>query len=136
MRIVLTTFLAFFVALAMISCSDDSGVNIIDVGNGNGGDDNGNGGEEELGTVYSITFNVDGGGTFTFSVDMDGATIEGDDLPDDFDGDVYTFDPDNDKGVHRRWYGWMATARNTGKSATDQSRSFTRYYCGCRPGSV
>lgn len=97
MRIVLTTFLAFFVALAMISCSDDSGVNIIDVGNGNGGDDNGNGGEEELGTVYSITFNVDGGGTFTFSVDMDGATIEGDDLPDDFDGDVYTFDPDNDK---------------------------------------
>lgn len=95
MRIVLTTFLAFFVALAMISCSDDNGVNIIDVGNGNDG--NGNGGEEELGTVYSITFNVDGGGTYTFSVDMDGATIEGDDLPDDFDGDVYTFDPDNDK---------------------------------------
>ena len=94
MRIVLTTFLAFFVALAMISCSDDNGVNIIDVGNG--GDDNGNGGEEELGTVYSITFNVDGGGTFTFSVDMDGATIEGDDAG-GFDADSHTFDPDNDK---------------------------------------
>lgn len=81
------------VAVAMISCSDDSSVNIIDIGNG---DDNGNG-DEEVGTVYSITFNVEGGDTFTFSVDMDDATIEGDDLPDDFDGDVFEFDPENHK---------------------------------------
>jgi len=95
MRKLLTTFLAFFVAFAMFSCSDDNGVNIIDVGNG--GDDNGNGnGGEELGTVYSISVNVDGGGKFTFAVDMDGATIEGDDAG-GFEGDSYTFDPENDK---------------------------------------
>ena len=79
-----------FVAFTMFSCSDDSGINIIDVPNG---DDNG----DDLGTVYSITFNVEGGGTFTFSVDMDGATIEGDDLPDDFTGSVFTFNPNNHK---------------------------------------
>ncbi len=91
MRKIIYTFFALFVALAMISCSDN-GVDIIDIGNG---DDNGNGDEE--GMIYSVTFNVEGGGQFTFSVDMEGATIEGEDLPDDFDGDVYTFDPENDR---------------------------------------
>ncbi len=95
MKKYLILFFSVFVAFAMISCSDDSGVNVIDVPNGD--DDNGNG-DEPTGTVYSITFDVEGAGdTFTFSVDMENATIEGEDLPDDFEGDVYNFDPDNDK---------------------------------------
>ena len=93
MKKILYTFFALFVALAMISCSDN-GVDIIDIGNG---DDNGNGDDE--GAIYSVTFNVEGGGQFTFSVDMEDATIEGDDLPENFEGDVYTFDPENDKVV-------------------------------------
>lgn len=91
MKKFLYIIVAMFVALAMISCSDDSGVNVIDFDEN--GDDNGNGGDEP-GMVYSIEFDVEGGGTFTFSVDMTDAVIEGDDLPDDFDGDILEFDPD------------------------------------------
>lgn len=93
MKSYLMILFALFFGLAMISCSDDSGVNVIDVGNGDEEPDE-NGDDEEEGTVYSITFGIDGGGEFTFSVDMEGATIEGDDLPDDFEGDVLTFDPE------------------------------------------
>ena len=93
MKKFLILFFSVLVAFAMYSCSDN-GVDIIDVpGNG---DDNGNGDEPD-GYIYSITFDVDGGGTFTFSVDMEDAVIEGDDLPDDFEGDIYEFDADNDK---------------------------------------
>jgi hypothetical protein len=91
MKKFLILFFSVLVAFAMYSCSDDSGVNVIDVPNG---DDNG---DEPTGTVYSITFDVEGGGTFTFSVDMEDAVIEGDDLPDDFDGDLFEFNPNNHK---------------------------------------
>ncbi|TVR15535.1 MAG: SusF/SusE family outer membrane protein [Balneolaceae bacterium] len=84
MKKYLMILFAMFVGLAMISCSDDS-VSIIEVPEE----------EEPEGFIYSINFNVEGGGTFTFSVDMDGATIEGEDLPDDFDGDVLEFDPES-----------------------------------------
>ncbi|MCC5941688.1 MAG: SusF/SusE family outer membrane protein [Balneolaceae bacterium] len=78
-------FFALFVGLAMISCSDDS-VSIIDF-------DDDDDETEEL--VYSINFEVEGtGDTFTFSVDMEGATIEGEDLPDDFEGDIFEFNPE------------------------------------------
>lgn len=85
------TIFAVLVAFAMFSCSDDSSTNVIDF------DDNGNGngnGDDEPGMVYSIDFEVDGGDTFTFSVDMTDAVIEGENLPDDFDGDVLEFDPE------------------------------------------
>lgn len=91
MKKYLMLFFSVLVAFAMYSCSDDSGVNVIDVPNDN---DNG---DEPVGTVYSITFDVEGGDTFTFSVDMEDAVIEGDDLPEDFEGDIYNFDPENDK---------------------------------------
>ncbi len=91
MKKYLILFLSVFVVFAMVSCSDDSGVNVIDVPDDNDNDN----GEEPTGTVYSIIFNVEGGDTFTFSVDMEDATIEGDDLPEDFEGDVFTFDPDD-----------------------------------------
>jgi len=109
MKKILNSFFVLFFAISMAACSDDS-INIIDVGNG---DDNG---DDEVSTIYSATFNVDGGGTFTFSVDMDGATIEGDDLPDDFDGEVYTFDPENDRVfVTGAMLGWSQPG--TGDSA-------------------
>lgn len=92
MKKFLYIIVAMFAALAMISCSDDNSINVIDFDEN--GDDNGNGGDEP-GMVYSIDFNVEGGGTFTFSVDMTDAVIEGDDLPDDFDGEVLEFDPEN-----------------------------------------
>jgi hypothetical protein len=82
-------FFALFLGLAMISCSGDnvSPVDMPDIGNGNG---------EENGMIYSIHFDVEGtADTFTFSVDMTDAVIENDDLPDDFEGDTFVFDPDS-----------------------------------------
>jgi len=79
---------SLIVGLSMISCGDDTGVNIIDI------DDNDD--DDAVGTVYSISFDVAGSSdTFTFFVDMDGAVVEGDDLPDWFDGDQFEFDPEN-----------------------------------------
>ena len=110
-----------FVALAMISCSDDSGVNVIDFDEN--GDDNGNG--DEPGMVYSIDFDVEGGGTFTFSVDMTDAVIEGDDLPDDFDGDIFEFDPE----THRVFIAggmvdWPQPGSESGLELTTSGGSF------------
>ncbi len=85
MKKYLMIFFALFVGLSMISCSEDS-VSIIDIG-----DDD----DDEVSWIYSINFTVEGSSeTFKFSVDMEGATIEGDDLPDDFEGDVLEFNPD------------------------------------------
>lgn len=86
MKKYLMIFFALFVGLSMISCSEDS-VSIIDIGD----DDD----DDEVSWIYSINFTVEGSSeTFKFSVDMEGATIEGDDLPDDFEGDVLEFNPD------------------------------------------
>lgn len=75
------------VGMSMISCGDDSGFNVIDIGD----DDD----DEVEGTVYSITFNVDGSSdTFTFSVDMADAVIDAEDLPEDFEGTQFVFNPD------------------------------------------
>ena len=110
-----------FVALAMISCSDDSSVNVIDVGNG---DDEGNG-DEETGMVYSIDFNVEGGGTFTFSVDMTDAVIEGEDLPDDFDGDIFEFDPETHKVfIAGAMVGWPQPGTNQRLELTRSGSTF------------
>ncbi len=93
MRTYLLILFSLFLGLALTSCDDDNGFNVIDIGDGEEQPDE-EGGDEETGSVYSITFSLESGGEFTFSVDMEGATIEGDDLPDGFEGDIIEFDPE------------------------------------------
>jgi len=84
---------SLFLGLALTSCDDDNSFNVIDIGDGEEEPDE-EGDDEETGSVYSITFSLESGGEFTFSVDMEGATIEGEDLPDGFEGDLFEFDPE------------------------------------------
>ena len=93
MRTYLMILFSLFLGLALTSCDDDSSMNVIDIGDGEEEPEE-EGEEEETGSVYSITFSLESGGEFTFSVDMEGATIEGDDLPDGFEGDIIEFDPE------------------------------------------
>jgi len=83
---------AIFASMAFFACSDDQSINVIEIDEEV--DDNGDNGEEN-GMTYSISFNIEGGDPFTFYVDMTDAVIEGDDLPDDFEGDILEFDPEN-----------------------------------------
>jgi hypothetical protein len=89
------SFWLFFMLLSgivMISCGDDS-VRPIDLPENGNGNENGIG--EDNGMIYSISFDIEGTtDSFTFSVDMTDAVIESDDLPDDFEGDTFVFDPD------------------------------------------
>lgn len=81
-------FFTLLAAVALTSCDDDNGFNVIDT-------DDGTDDEEPAGMVYSISFNVEGtSDTFTFTVDMTDAVIEGEDLPDGFEGDQFVFDPE------------------------------------------
>ncbi len=93
MKTYLMILFSLFLGLALTSCDDDNSFNVIDIGDGEEEPDE-DGDDEETGSVYSITFSLESGGEFTFSVDMEDATIEGDDLPDDFEGDVIEFDPE------------------------------------------
>ena len=93
MRTFLMILFSLFLGLALTSCDDDNSFNVIDIGDGEEEPDE-EGGDEETGSVYSITFSLESGGEFTFSVDMEGATIEGEDLPDGFEGDIIEFDPE------------------------------------------
>ncbi len=96
---------SIIVGLSMMSCGDDTGVNIIDTGNGE---------DDVEGTIYSITFDVAGGDSFTFSVEMDGAVVEGDDLPDWFEGERFEFDPEEHRVFIAGSFGGDATWNQPG----------------------
>lgn len=93
MKTYLMILFSLFLGLALTSCDDDNSFNVVDIGDGEEEPDE-EGGDEETGSVYSITFTLESGGEFTFSVDMENAIIEGDDLPDGFEGDLFEFDPE------------------------------------------
>jgi hypothetical protein len=119
---------SLIVGLSMMSCGDDSGINIIDIG-----DDD----DDIEGTIFSITFDVDGGDSFTFSVDMDEATIEGDDLPDWYEGDVFEFDPENHRVFIAGSFGGDATWNQPGtNSALRLSRAGRSANVTVEPGNV